>query len=83
MGSFINRCLLYPKKTGIATNLRDQPNSLELQPTMTDSSALILNVNERHRDLAISAVVMDEFLKELSAISQEMSIVLLNENFMR
>lgn len=85
MGSFINLCLLYPKKkqTGIATNLRDQPNSLELQPTMTDSSALILNVNERHRDLAISAVVMDEFLKELSAISQEMSIVLLNENFMR
>ncbi|XP_070498665.1 FHIP family protein AGAP011705 isoform X3 [Chironomus tepperi] len=68
---------------GIATNLRDQPNSLELQPTMNDSSALILNVNERHRDLAISAVVMDEFLKELSAISQEMSIVLLNENFMR
>ena len=73
---------LWPK-TGIATNLRDQPNSLELQPTMTDSSALILNVNDRHRDLAISAVVMDEFLKELSAISQEMSIVLLNENFMR
>jgi hypothetical protein len=26
-------------------------------------------------------VVLDEFLKELSAISQEMSIVLLNENF--
>lgn len=68
---------------GIATNLRDQSNSLELQPTINDSSALILNVNERHRDLAISAVVMDEFLKELSAISQEMSIVLLNENFMR
>ncbi|XP_070498664.1 FHIP family protein AGAP011705 isoform X2 [Chironomus tepperi] len=74
---------IYGFLAGIATNLRDQPNSLELQPTMNDSSALILNVNERHRDLAISAVVMDEFLKELSAISQEMSIVLLNENFMR
>lgn len=37
-------------------------------------------VNERQRDLAISAIIMDEFLKELSAISQEMSIVLLNEN---
>jgi hypothetical protein len=38
-------------------------------------------INERHRDLAISAVLMDEWLKEMSAISQEMSIVLLNENF--
>lgn len=40
-------------------------------------------VNERHRDLAIAAVLMDEWLKEMSAISQEMSIVLLNENFKR
>lgn len=50
---------------------------------MNDNSGLISMVNERHRDLAISAVIMDEFLKELSAISQEMSIVLLNENLMR
>lgn len=37
-------------------------------------------VNERHRDLAILAIILDEFLKELSAISQEMSIVLLDEH---
>lgn len=64
---------------GIASNIRDQPNSLELQSSMNDGSASSY-VNERQRDLAISAIIMDEFLKELSAISQEMSIVLLNEN---
>jgi hypothetical protein len=37
-------------------------------------------VNERHMSIANAAVLMDEWLKELSAISQEMSIVLLNEN---
>lgn len=69
--------------TGIASNLRDQPNSLELQASINDtSSGLSISpyLNERQRDLAISAIIVDEFLKELSAISQEMSIVLLNEN---
>lgn len=68
-------------RTGIANNiqLRDQPNSLELQANADGHSANSY-VNERHRDLAISAVLMDEWLKEMSAISQEMSIVLLNEN---
>lgn len=68
---------------GIAGHLRDQPSSLELQ-TSTDTNFLSTGssyINERHRDLAISAVLMDEWLKEMSAISQEMSIVLLNENF--
>lgn len=69
--------------TGIASNMhKDQPNSLE---TSNDSMGLGANsfVNERHRDLAISAVLLDEWLKEMSAISQEMSIALLHENFKR
>ena len=65
--------------------MREGPNSLELQPSLNDSTGISSNtyVNERHRDLAISAILMDEFLKELSSISQEMYIVLLNENFKR
>lgn len=35
--------------------------------------------NERQRDLALCAVVLDEWLKELSAISQEQSIVMLTD----
>lgn len=61
-------------------NTKDHPNSLEL----SGNESLRLGVNsyikERHRDLAISAVLLDEWLKELSAISQELSIVLLDEN---
>lgn len=34
-------------------------------------------MNERTRDLALCAVILDEWLKELSAISQEHSIVML------
>lgn len=72
---------------GIANNIqmREQTSSLETQSSSNDSIGLSANsyVNERHRDLAISAVLMDEWLKELSAISQELSIVLLNENLKR
>lgn len=35
--------------------------------------------NERQRDLALCAVILDEWLKELSAISQEQSIVMLTD----
>lgn len=35
--------------------------------------------NKRTRDLAVCAVVLDEWLKELAAISQEQSIVMLTE----
>lgn len=61
-------------------NTKEQSNSLELSGN--DSLRLGVNsyISERHRDLAISAVLLDEWLKELSAISQELSIVLLNEN---
>jgi hypothetical protein len=72
--------------TGIAANLRDhQANSLELQTSLSEGTSANFYANDRHnsrhKELAVHAVVLDEFLKELSAISQEMSIVLLNENF--
>lgn len=35
---------------------------------------------ERTRDLALCAVLLDEWLKELAAIAQEQSVVLINEN---
>ncbi|KAJ6646837.1 FHIP family protein [Pseudolycoriella hygida] len=35
--------------------------------------------NERQRDLALCAVILDEWLKELSAISQEQSLVMLSD----
>jgi len=34
---------------------------------------------ERSRDLALCAVLMDEWLKELAAIAQEQSVVLVTE----
>lgn len=37
--------------------------------------------NKRMRDLALCAVLLDEWLKELAAISQEQSIVLLTDTF--
>lgn len=66
--------------------MREQPASLDLsshQQMNTDGSGMTANLylNERHRDLAICAVLLDEWLKELSAISQEQSIVMLNENY--
>lgn len=38
--------------------------------------------SDRNRDLAICAVVLDEWLKELSAISQEQSIIMLADSFL-
>lgn len=57
-----------------------QPGSLTEATVLTSNS---LYANERQKDLAISAVLLDEWFKELSAISQEQSIVLLNEDFNR
>lgn len=41
----------------------------------------ITNNNKRIHDLAMCAVLLDEWLKELAAISQEQSIVLLTDTF--
>jgi hypothetical protein len=69
--------------------MREHPSqTLELQQQQNqhDSSHHTntnLYANERQRDLAIAAVLLDEWLKELSAISQEQSIVMLNDNFIK
>lgn len=61
-------------------NTKDHLNSLELSGNESLRLGVNSYIHERHRDLAISAVLLDEWLKELSAISQELSIVLLDEN---
>ena len=69
--------LIFYNFLDIANNIREKPNS---SINLNESGSGVVTYNERQRDLAISAIIMDEFLKEISAISQEMSIVLLNEN---
>lgn len=63
-----------------------EPTSLDLMSSMTST---IMGVNgsstnngtkERTRDLALCAVILDEWLKELSAISQEHSIIMLTDD---
>lgn len=53
--------------------------------TISNSSstvnASITSNNKRTRDLALCAVLLDEWLKELAAISQEHSIVMLTDTF--
>lgn len=60
----------------------ESPGSLDLIGT-TSGSASISSLNgtkERTRDLALCAVILDEWLKELAAISQEQSIVMLADD---
>lgn len=47
----------------------------------SNAGASTLINNKRTRDLAVCAVILDEWLKELAAISQEQSIVMLTEMF--
>lgn len=48
--------------------------------TSNAGSSTTIN-SKRTRDLALCAVILDEWLKELAAISQEQSIVMLTEIF--
>lgn len=71
------------------TNPSSEPTSLD--STHSSSSTVMGSLssnstnngvntsNERQRDLALCAVMLDEWLKELSAISQEQSIVMLTD----
>lgn len=53
-------------------------NSLEY--TLVNINGSVIGVgSERQRDLAVSAVVLDEWLKELAAITQEQCIIMLSE----
>lgn len=62
-----------------------EPSSMDsMQSTTSTLSAgtqmsSLTSTNERARDLAICAVILDEWLKELSAITQEQSIAMLTE----
>lgn len=60
------------------------PPSFSSEPVSLDSVAsmgIIASTSgtERSRDLALCAVLLDEWLKELAAIAQEQSVVLVTE----
>lgn len=54
--------------------------SMEMNSS-TSSAVSTITHNKRTRDLALCAVLLDEWLKELAAISQEQSIVMLTDTF--
>lgn len=54
-----------------------EPQSLDSWSSINSSTATTSKSNGRTKDLAICAVVLDEWLKELSAISQEQSILMI------
>lgn len=64
------------------SNNNQEPVSLDSLSSMTSTLGAIASSGgtERSRDLALCAVVLDEWLKELAAISQEQSIVMINNN---
>lgn len=52
---------------------------LSISGTSTNGSMSTLTIsNDRLRDLAVCAVILDEWLKELSAITHEQSVAMLN-----
>lgn len=57
-------------------------NSLEYSLVNINGSIVGGVGSERQRDLAVSAVVLDEWLKELSAITQEQCIIMISEQVM-
>lgn len=56
-------------------------SSIDAISSSTSTVAVTVTNNKRTRDLALCAVLLDEWLKELSAISQEQSIILLIDTF--
>lgn len=73
--------------SNVSNNIQMRETSPSSEPTSLDSMSSITSTmigsggSERTRDLAICAVILDEWLKELSAITQEQSIVMLADNF--
>lgn len=59
-----------------------EPASLDSISSMSSTLGAIANTSgtERTRDLSLCAVLLDEWLKELSAISQEQSIVMISDS---
>ncbi|XP_031633698.1 UPF0518 protein GJ17503 isoform X2 [Contarinia nasturtii] len=56
-------------------------SSIDAISCSSSTGAVTTTNNKRMRDLALCAVLLDEWLKELAAISQEQSIVLLTDTF--
>lgn len=56
-------------------------SSIDAISSSSANAAATITNNKRTRDLALCAVLLDEWLKELAAISQEQSIVLLTDTF--
>ncbi|XP_055536086.1 FHIP family protein AAEL005291 isoform X2 [Wyeomyia smithii] len=56
-------------------------NSLEYTSVNINGSVIGVG-SERQRDLAVSAVILDEWLKELAAITQEQCIVMISEQIL-
>lgn len=89
---FVDHSLIGPTNTNVRETTQMglmEPTSLDysshslldsLGNTSNAGSSTTIN-NKRTRDLAICAVILDEWLKELAAISQEQSIVMLTEIF--
>lgn len=56
-------------------------SSIDAISNSSPTVSVTVSNNKRMRDLALCAVLLDEWLKELAAISQEQSIVLLTDTF--
>lgn len=56
-------------------------SSLDTISNLSSAANSTTSNNKRTRDLALCAVILDEWLKELAAISQEQSIVMLTDTF--
>lgn len=55
---------------------------LEHTSTTFENASAMPIVNKRTQNLALSAVILEEWLKELAAMSQEQSIVMLTETIL-
>lgn len=65
--------------TSIASGTGSPHNSLEYSLININGSIVGGIGSERQRDLAVSAVVLDEWLKELAAITQEQCIIMISD----
>lgn len=75
---FVDHPSLGPTSASL-TSTGSPHNSLEYSLVNINGSIVGGVGSERQRDLAVSAVVLDEWLKELSAITQEQCIIMISE----
>lgn len=78
-----NRNIQKYKPTNVrgSDNVNDSINDNQEKYTNNNENRLrIEKPSNRNRDLALCAVLLDEWLKELAAIAQEQSIVMIHEH---